>query len=118
MPAITRLRLRVLALGLTASGCTGLGAYDAPCYDDSACENGTICRGGECVLECVVDRECPATAPLCEFNRCTPRASAPPDASPLADLAPLGDFSVAPTPDAAVAPTPDAAVAPTPDAAV
>ncbi len=117
MPVLPRFVLvRAAVVGLAAAGCSGLGAYEAPCFDDSACENGAVCRGGECVIECVVDRECPASAPLCEFNRCTPLASQVPDAGELPDLAPLPDFGgTRPTPDAA-APTSDAA-APAPDAA-
>lgn len=103
---------------LWLAGCGGLGTYETPCYDDSACENGEVCRAGQCVLQCVTDVECPSTAPICRFNRCIVEGSTSPDASlPDAALA-TPDVAVVPTPDAAVAPTPDATVAPPPDAAV
>ena len=100
------------------SACGGLGTYATPCFDDSGCENGAVCRAGECVLQCVTPNECPASAPLCQFNRCI----APPggddaaqaDALPLSDLGSFPD-AAALTPDAAAL-TPDAAAL-TPDVA-
>ena len=118
---------------LAPSGCGGLGALNVPCYQDSDCENGDVCRAGSCVVQCVTDLECPDTAPTCRFNRCIgpPAADAgltPPDLAftpavdavvESVDAAPVApDAAVAVTPDAAPVATPDAAAVATPDAAL
>lgn len=135
MSRLPRIALPLSLAGLSwLAGCGGLGTYATPCYDDSACENGEVCRAGQCVVQCVTDVECPSSAPICQFNRCIVEGSTAPDASlPDAELftpdaAPVvtADAAAAPTPDAApvapdaavVAPTPDAAAPVTPDAAL
>lgn len=74
MPSTARLRALLAKLGLGAAvacaGCTGLGTQSFGCSDDSSCESGRVCRDGDCVVECLEDRDCPEGEPLCRFQRC------------------------------------------------
>jgi Notch-like protein len=77
---LSRLLKRVAFVFLPVLALAVLGGCLAKerCYGDSQCRAPQVCRGGRCVLECVVDEDCDASFTaeyVCEENRCRYPAS-------------------------------------------